>query len=206
VHPHGPDEKEIFVNTTIAGRGPYFQLRRAVDAVDGLLVAIGSLMLFALMCVVVADVSMRYIFNAPLHWSYDVISNYLMPGLFFLAVSHTLKAHSHVAVDIVHNYLQPKTRYVLQAIVSTIAVPAFAVATWYSAILTFNDFQTSSVSSSGLPISTWTVDMFLPVGFGLLTARLFLDAIGYVMTLASGRSVLALPPISGTEDAEEGAE
>lgn len=187
-------------------RGAYFQLRRAVDAVDGLLVTIGSLMLFGLMCVVVSDVTARYIFNAPLHWSYDVISNYLMPGLFFLAVSHTLKAHSHVAVDIVHNYLKSKTRYVLQAIVSILAVPAFAIATWYSAIVTFNEFQSNSVSSSGLPIPTWTVNIMLPIGFGLLTLRLFLDSIGYLMTLSSGRTVLELPPISGTEGAEEGAE
>lgn len=194
------------MNTQVADRGVYFQLRRAVDAVDGVLVTVGSLMLFALMCVVVADVSMRYIFNSPLHWSYDVISNYLMPGLFFLAVSHTLKAHSHVAVDIVHNYLRPKPRYVLQAVVSFLAVPAFAVATWYSAQVTYKDFETSAVSSSGLPISTWTVSILLPIGFGLLTARLFLDAIGYAMTLATGRAAIALPPISGTEGAEEGAE
>lgn len=187
-------------------RGAYFQLRRALDVVDGGLIAIGSLMLFALMCVVMADVSMRYLFNAPLQWSYEVISVFLMPGLFFLAVSHTLKSHSHVAVDIVHNYISPKSRYVLQAIVSVIAMPAFAIATWYSAGVTLNDFETGAVSSSGLAVPTWTTSLFLPVGFGLLTVRLFLDSIGYIMTLSFRRTVLQLPPISGTEDAEEGAE
>ncbi|HUR90657.1 MAG TPA: TRAP transporter small permease [Ramlibacter sp.] len=190
----------------VADRGAYFQSRRGVDAIDAVLVTIGSLMLFALMCLVVADVSLRYIFNSPLQWSYEVITNYLMPGLFFLAVSDTLKSHSHVAVDIVHNYIKPKTRYVLQAIVSVVAVPAFAVTTWYSAIVTLNDFETRATSTSGLPVLTWTLDLFLPIGFGLLTIRLFLDAIGYIMTLSSGRAVLALPPISGTEGAEEGAE
>lgn len=186
-----------------AGHGAYFQLRRALDIMDGGLVSVGSLMLFALMCVVVSDVSMRYLFNSPLQWSYEVISTYLMPGLFFLAVSHTLKAHSHVAVDIVHNYITPKARYVLQAIVSVISVPAFAICTWYSMSVTLGDFASGAVSSSGLAVPTWTVSLFLPIGFGLLTVRLFLDSIGYIMTLASGRTVLPLPPISGTEEGAE---
>jgi TRAP-type C4-dicarboxylate transport system permease small subunit len=170
---------------------------------DGALIAVGSLMLFALMCVVVADVSMRYLFNAPLHWSYDVISNYLMPGLFFLAVSHTLKAHSHVAVDIVHNYIGNRTRYVLETITSILAVPAFAICAWKAAGTTWNDFQAGSTSSSGLPIPTWTVNLMLPLGFGLLTLRMLLNGVGYFVSLVSRRAVLALPPISGTEEGAE---
>lgn len=181
----------------------YAHLRRAIDAVDGLLVTLGSLMLFALMCLVVADVSLRYLFNAPLQWSFEVISKYLMPGLFFLAVSHTLKAHSHVAVDILHNYVKPKTRYVFEAIGSIVAMPAFAVCAWMAAGVTVEDFRTGAMASDGMAVPTWSVSIFLPVGFGLLALRLLLNSIGYVVSLASGREVLALPPISGTEEGAE---
>jgi hypothetical protein len=40
----------------------------------------------------------------------------------------------------------------------------------------------------------------LPIGFGLLTLRLAINAIGYIATLVTGREVTALPPISGTEE------
>lgn len=185
-----------------AGSGLYARLRRALDIVDGALVGLGALMLFALMCVVVADVSMRYFFNAPLQWSYEVISSYLMPGLFFLAVSHTLRAHSHVAVDILHNYVGRRTRYAFEAVASSLAAPAFAIAAWMSAGVTLNDFRTAATSSSGLAVPTWTVSIFLPVGFGLLSVRLFLNAVGYLLSLSTRQEVLALPPISGTEGAE----
>ena len=99
----------------------YVRLRRVIDAIDGVLMLVGCLMLFALMLVVVADVSLRYLFNAPLQWSYEVISSYLMPGLFFMAVSHTLKANAHVSVDILHNYVGRRTRYVFEAICSVVA-------------------------------------------------------------------------------------
>jgi TRAP-type C4-dicarboxylate transport system permease small subunit len=204
---HGDDEEEergvVSDPRTAAGNGPYARLRRGLDLLDDTLVGIGSLMLFALMCIVVADVSMRYFLNSPLHWSFDVISNYLMPGLFFLAVSHTLKAHSHVAVDIVHNYVGTKTRYAFESIGSILAVPAFAICTWNATAVTVNDFQTGATATSGLPIPTWTVSLFLPLGFGLLTLRLVLNAAGYVLSLVRSRPVLELPPISGTEEGAE---
>jgi len=180
----------------------YARLRRLVDAVDAALIAVGALMLFALMCLVVADVSLRYLFNAPLQWSFEVISKYLMPGLFFLAVSHTLKAHSHVAVDILHNYVKTRTRYVFEAIGSIAALPGFAVCAWMAAGVTLEDFRTGAMASDGMAVPTWSVSIFLPLGFGLLALRLLLNGIGYVVSLSAGREVLALPPISGTEGAE----
>jgi TRAP-type C4-dicarboxylate transport system permease small subunit len=182
------------------GRGAYAQLRRVIDAVDGVLMLVGCLMLFALMLVVVSDVTLRYLFNAPLQWSYEVISSYLMPGLFFMAVSHTLKANGHVSVDILHNYVSRRTRYVFEAICSVVALPVFALCTWVSAQRTWQDFQTAATSTSGLAVPTWTISLMLPIGFGLLSLRLLLNSSGFIASLLSGREVAPLPPISGTEE------
>lgn len=181
----------------------YRGLRRGVDAIDTLLVGIGCAMLFALMVLVVADVARRYLFNAPIAWSYEVINNYLMPGLFFLAVSHTLKAHAHVSVDILHNYVGSTTRYVFEAIAMTLAVPVFAIATGLAAGKTWQDFQTAAEASSGMAVPTWTVSIVFPIGFGMLTLRLALHAVGYIGTLVTGRRFKALPPISGTTEGAE---
>ena len=178
----------------------YNRFRRVVDRIDDVLMVVGCLMLFALMFVVVGDVVLRYLFNAPLQWSYEVISSYLMPGLFFFAASHTLKAHAHVAVDIVHNYVSRRTRYVLEALVSVLAAPVFLYCTFVSARNTWDDLATAATSTSGLALPTWTISLMLPIGFGLLTLRLFINAIGYIATLVTGREVTPLPPISGTEE------
>lgn len=180
----------------------YAQVRRLVDLIDGVLITVGSAMLFALMLVVVADVALRYLLNSPLQWSYDVISSYLMPGLFFLAVSHTLKSNGHVAVDIIHNYLGRRARYVLEAVATLLAIPAFGICAWMALGVTLKDFHTGATSSAGLAIPTWTVSLLLPLGFGLLALRLAANFVGYVLSLASGEEVLALPVISGSEGAE----
>jgi len=181
----------------------YSTLRRWIDAVDGVLVAVGSALLFALMCLVVADVARRYLFNAPISWSYEAINNYLMPGLFFFAVSHTLKAHSHVAVDILHNYVGRRTRYWFEAVSMVLAAPAFALCTWVAAGNTLHEFQAAAESSTGLPVPSWTISIAFPIGFGMLTLRVALNAIGYVATLVTGREFTALPPISGTQEGAE---
>ncbi|CAM5778803.1 hypothetical protein BH11PSE9_BH11PSE9_25680 [soil metagenome] len=178
----------------------FVRLRAAADGLDAALMAIGGVMLMLLMLLVVADVALRYLFNAPLSWSYEMVSSYLMPGVFFLAVSHTLKAHGHVAVDILHNRMGRTTRYVLQAATSALAAPVFGLCAVVAAQHTWGEFQVGSVSTSGIGAPSWTVSILLPLGFGLLALRLALDAAGYIATLASGREVIALPPISGTED------
>ena len=184
----------------MAASSAYTGMRRVVDLVDNALMAIGCLMLFALMLVVVGDVTLRYLFNAPLQWSYEVISSYLMPGLFFMAVSHTLKANAHVAVDILHNYVGRWTRYVFEAVCTLIAMPAFALCTWVSARNTWHDLETAATSTSGLAVPTWSISVMLPVGFGMLTLRLLVNAYGYLASLASRREVAPLPPIAGTEE------
>lgn len=181
----------------------YSTLRRWIDAIDSVLVTLGCAMLFALMCLVVSDVGSRYLFNAPISWAYEVVNNYLMPGLFFLAVSHTLKAHSHVSVDILHNYVGRTTRYWFETISMLLAVPAFALCAWVSAGHTLEEFQAEAQSSTGLPVPSWTISIGFPIGFGMLTLRVALNLVGYVATLATGRTIKELPPISGTQEGAE---
>lgn len=178
----------------------YNRVSRIVGWLDTALLSVGCLMLFTLMMVVVADVTLRYLFNAPLIWAHEIISSYLMPGLFFMVASHTLKSGAHVCVDILHNYLGRRTRYVLETLSCTLAAPIFGLATWVSAQNTWKDFQADAVSSSGMELPTWTISLMLPVGFGMLTLRLALHAVGYLGTLATGRELKGLPAISGTEE------
>lgn len=196
----------MFSNTQAPPDGPrrsagaYAMLRRVIDVLDGALMGVGCLMLFLLMFVVVFDVLLRYLLNSPLSWSFEVVSSYLLPGLFFLAVSDTLKAHAHVSVDIVHTHISPRMRYALHALTSLVAAPVFCFIAVVAARRTLEEFLSGATYTSGLELPSWTTSMLLPLGFGLLAIRLGLDAAGYVATLASGREIVPLPPVSGTEE------
>mgnify|MGYP000856157679 CR=1 FL=1 len=174
--------------------------RAAQDALDTALMSVGAVLMLAMMLLVVADVSLRYLLNAPLAWSYEVITSYLMPGVFFLAVSHTLEVHAHVAVDLLHQRMRQRLRLAVHAVLAVLAAPVFAFATLVAAKRTWAEFAAGDVATSGLGVPSWSVSMLLPLGFGLLALRLLLDAAGFAGTLLTGRTWAELPPLSGTEE------
>ena len=45
-----------------------------------------------------------------------------------------------------------------------------------AALRTLADFQSGAVSTSGVEVPSWSTNVLLPLGFGLLTLRLALDA------------------------------
>lgn len=174
--------------------------RTLQDALDTALMAIGAVMMLAMLLLVVVDVSLRYLFNAPLAWSYEVISSYLMPGMFFLAVSHTLKVRAHVAVDLLHHRMGKGQRYAVHAVLAVLAAPVFAWAAFVAAQRTWAEFAAGDVSTSGLGVPSWSVSVLLPLGFGLLALRLLLDAVGFAGTRLTGRAWVGLPPLSGADE------
>jgi TRAP-type C4-dicarboxylate transport system permease small subunit len=177
----------------------YQFLRRWTQRIDTLAAYLACLMLFSLMTLVVADVSLRYLANAPLIWSYDMISLFLLPGIFFFSVGYTHSTHGHVAVDILHNYVSERTRYVFEAITALIAAPVFLFIAWAAAHKTWTDWVSGTYFTSGLEVPTWSASFLLPLGFGLLALRSLLNGWAYLASLFAPQAWISLPPISGTE-------
>src|SRR5690625_2465617 len=86
---------------------------------------IAATVMFATMCIVVVDVFLRYFFNAPLSWSYELISLYLMAVLFFFCLAPGLSAHAHVAVDLLQNKMSPRIRHLCDGIGYTLSTVVF---------------------------------------------------------------------------------
>lgn len=171
-----------------------------IDHIDNWLCKIGTLFLLSMMLVVVSDVVLRYLFNSPIIWSYEIISVYLMPGLFFLSVSHTLKADSHISVDILLNYASRKTRFLLAFISYILAVPPLAIAAGYMIYQTHLQYINNEYFSSGLELPVWTTTILAALGFSMLAVRTLLKAIGFAWSIWASKPLTSLPLISGTEE------
>jgi len=62
---------------------------------------------FVLVFTITIDVFLRYIFNAPTKWSYDI--TYMIGGtLFLMSISYVLLHRGHVSIDIVRKRFPPK--------------------------------------------------------------------------------------------------
>ena len=92
------------------------RIQLALRSVEAVFDAVTSLAMFVVMVLVSTDVAMRYLFNHPLSWSYDVISMYLMATVFLLALSSTLRHNHHVRVDILFQLASPRARMAMELV------------------------------------------------------------------------------------------
>jgi TRAP-type C4-dicarboxylate transport system permease small subunit len=177
---------------------------RTTDAVlrrlERTLVVVAAAMLFLIMVIVTVDVALRYLFNSPLAWSYDLISLYLMVGLFFFALSDTLHNNGHVSVDILHHYMPARARHAAELVGYGCMIFVFAMIFYMSTVRTWTSFHGGDVLAGNIPWPTWLSTIAVPIGSGLIFLRVLFRFIGHTLSLFTTQPVISLPPLAGTEE------
>lgn len=162
---------------------------------------IAALLLFSIMIISTVDVGMRYAVSMPLAWSYDLISLFLMSGVFFFSLSDTLRSNEHVGVDLLHGSMSERARhgslvpgYILASIV-------FCAMTWiaYGRVLT--SYANDEVIAGSILWPNWIAGLSVALGLGITSLRLIYRSIGHVLSAFVGRSYIALPPLSSLYEA-----
>lgn len=175
-------------------------LHRLLLRLERMASLVASVMLFLIMTVVVVDVALRYVFNSPLGWSYDLISLYLMVGLFFFSLSSTLEHNEHVRVDLLLKHFPPWARRLAEIVTYLCAGVVFALIVYVMGAKTLASFAANEVASGEIPWPTWLSLLAVPLGAGLMLLRMLLRLAGHVLSLVTGRAVIALPPLTGSEE------
>jgi TRAP-type C4-dicarboxylate transport system permease small subunit len=154
---------------------------------------VSALMLGVMMLIVVADVGFRYILNAPLVWSFDVITLYLTVGLFFFALSDTLQDNGHVWVDVVVARVPPRVQHLFFAIGYGVSLIAFAAIGWMAALRGYGSFVNNEVTAGVLKMPVWASSAFVTVGVAVLICRLAYRTFGHAAAALTGEPLIALP-------------
>lgn len=163
-------------------------------------IMIAGAMLLVIMLIAASDVALRYIFNSPLGWSYDVISLYLMAGVFFFALSDTLQKNGHVAVDLLHAGLTRRMRHAVEILGYALALPILGAITWLAFTRMLESYRGGDVIAGRFDWPTWISVAFVLLGFALMTLRVVYRLVGHIASAVSGRSMIGLPPLAGRED------
>ena len=168
-------------------------LQRLEDAL-----AIGSAVaVFLIMVIVVADVALRYLLNAPLPWSFDLISIYLMGAAFFLSVSHTLRLEHHVNVDIAYQGFPLTVRRLLKLVGWVASALLFGWIVWLAAATAFDRYTKGDVIVGAYTWPTWIPAAIAALGFGAMVVRLALGVIVLAMKLMG--SSIDVQPYAGSD-------
>lgn len=174
---------------------------RAIRVLEVVSMAVTAAGLFTIMAVIVADVAARYLFKSPLAWSFDLISLYLTPAIFFLALSDTLHKEHHVNVDIIFGHVGPRSANALRFVGSALAIVVFLGVTYVAVIHTQDAFQASAVTSGIIEWPTWVSSAFVVAGAGLLLLRLVFRTVAFGIAAFTGST--QIPGIAAPLHLEE---
>jgi len=193
--PHGAAERD----TAPALQRALAPLSRFVLLVERLSMAIAGICFVMIVLITAVDVAMRYVFNAPLIWAFELISDYLMVAIFFLAIGATQRFNQNIGVDILVRRLPERPRAALAAACLVLVLGYIGLvghAGWY----VFADaWSNGDVLAGAIAWPRWPALLLVPIGCGLLVLRLIVDLIGNLgaaggaLDLAAHRRVRAIP-------------
>ncbi|MBX9463854.1 MAG: TRAP transporter small permease [Aquamicrobium sp.] len=175
--------------------------------IESMLALLSGLSLGAIMLIVVADVAMRYLFAAPLSWSYNLIGLYLMVAVFFFALSDTLHNHGHIAIDIFQHQIPHRPRHLALAVGYLLSSGLMALIGWQAWLRLKSAYLNDDRIAAVIPWPTWIAYFIVATGCVVMTARCIYRTFGHAASGLSGRDLVETPPPPETEPhAGEGAE
>ena len=91
-------------------------MKKILDILDKIEVAVASLVLLVLICVTFFGVLMRYIFNNPFTWE-EELQLACMVWITFLAAPAAFRTKSHVAIEILVDALPKSLRKIVEVLI-----------------------------------------------------------------------------------------
>ena len=177
-------------------------LDRALGRVERVGIAVAALAFAAVMAVTVVDIVSRYALHAPLTWSFDLITNYLLVAGFFLAVSAAQANRQHVNIDLFARMMPPRLRAAVLIPGYSAAIVFVAIIAWAAATAFIGAWNSNLVMDGVIAWPRWPTYLLVTLGAGLLAFRLCVDCIAHFVA-ASGNSSLDGGTMTGPNGGHE---
>nr|MBF0682049.1 TRAP transporter small permease [Pseudomonas sp.] len=146
---------------------------------DIALMSIAGLCVLAMMGITFVDVFMRYALHAPLPWTFDLVTQYLLIGSFFFAFSYALRTNENIVVDFFSRHLPTPLYCLLMSIGHAIIGVIFAYVVWLTAVDTYLAWENEEAFFGALVWPSWSAKIIVPLGAAALTIRLMHRSLAY---------------------------
>lgn len=127
--------------------------------IDGINERVGRIICFSfavIMLIQVMEVVLRYVFNSPTIWAWDVNSQ-MFSGTAILGGGYVLLYDSHVRMDLLYGRVKPKTKLVFDLVSFPLILLAFALVIWKGGEMALYAFQTKARGRSFFAPLLWPV-------------------------------------------------
>lgn len=172
-----------------------FMVRAAVRAIESLnsvigrATAVGLLLLIAL---VVWEVFLRYVVNAPTTWGNELIT-YLFAGYILLGGGYTLLHRDHVAMDIIYAQLTPRKKSILDVLTAGFVLIYCLVLLQQTGIMTYEAWEAEQRAGTDWGPPLYPVYAAMPIGAFLLLLQAIAKLLRDLYTTFTGEELLPDP-------------
>jgi TRAP-type mannitol/chloroaromatic compound transport system permease small subunit len=147
------------------------KLERALSALNEKIGFIASFLILPLVGVVVFEVMMRYGFNAPTVWAFEM-TTFLYGMHYMLTLGYAHKYDGHVAIDVFEAKLPQKPRTLLRIITNlVIFIPTIGLFSIWSVIYASTSWQGWERASSSWAPPIYPYKTIMAIGFILLLVQ-----------------------------------
>ena len=166
---------------------------RLMRGIEAVLRTVAAACLLAVMLVIFCDVIARYFLNAPLIWTYELVGMYLMPALFYFAISDTLAEDHHIAVDLLSRWFPAPLRRLVEIASGALMATIFLWLVWIFGESALSNYRNAAVVMGAREWPTWIPDLIVVIGSAAIALRLVGRVVGHLLSLLTGKPVIGLP-------------
>jgi len=142
-----------------------FKLDGAIDTLNEKVGLYASYLILPLISVVVWEVIMRYGFNAPTSWAFE-LTVFLYGVHFCFALAYAHKHNTHVAIDVFEARLSDKSRIKLRIFTNVVLfLPTIGLLAFYICVLAVNSWQQWEHASSSWAPPIYPLKTLMAIGF-----------------------------------------
>lgn len=171
---------------------------QGIDALNDKVGYYTSFLAIPLILVIVYEVVMRYVFNAPTLWAFEM-TTFIYGVHFVVGFGYTLKANGHVAVDVFESRLPSRARLVLRiASYAVLFLPTTGILAVGSILYAADSWSVWERNSTSWAPALYPYKTLMACGFVVLVLQGVARLVADVRTLRSARpQPVAAPSVAG---------
>ncbi|MEC9435590.1 MAG: TRAP transporter small permease [Pseudomonadota bacterium] len=158
-------------------------VEKLIGLVSFAFMAVAAVALTLMMAHVTVDVAGKYLLNAPVPVTLEMVSNYYMVAVVFLPLAAVEKVNGHIHVELIYSALPRVGRRLLDVTAHALALGFFAMLMRYSWVSAVRKFNVGEFIMGTYPLLIWPSRFLVPVGCALIAALLVLRLVRAVIRL-----------------------
>jgi TRAP-type C4-dicarboxylate transport system permease small subunit len=165
----------------------FAKIAKSIAAMNRVATAVADTGLMVMTGLVVSDVVLRRVFNAPIIFA-DEVAGYLLVLVTLMGLGYTLKENGHIQVLILVQNISTRRRSFLKILWCLTSLVYTFILLIMTSQLTWESYALDAFSPTPSQLPLFPFQMLMPIGCLILLFTLAVELVGSIHTLIPSRS------------------